>query len=334
MKVLVTGSAGFIGFHIVNLLVLEGYDVVGIDNLNEYYSLDLKNHRLESCGIEVVGMKYNELTNSSMFTNYRFIKLDITDYENLILLFQKERFNIVINLAAQAGVRFSIQNPNEYVRCNVTGFLSVLECCKAFPPEKILYASSSSIYGKNHRQPFSVNDKADTPINMYAVTKKTNELMAHCYSHLFSLKTIGLRFFTVYGPWGRPDMAPILFAKAIMNGEEIKMFNFGDMQRDFTYIDDIVNGIFHLLKSETNKNLYQLYNIGNNKPVDLMTFVGYLENELGKKAVTRFVEMQPGDLKTTWADTSELINDTGYTPTTNLEEGTHKFTEWFKEYYL
>jgi UDP-glucuronate 4-epimerase len=331
MKILVTGAAGFIGFHLAKRLVNEGYIVVGIDNVNNYYSVSLKENRIKEFGInlEVNG---NNLLYQSLYANYKFYKLDLCDKIGLQQLFEIEKFDIIINLAAQAGVRYSIENPNAYVESNIMGFLNLLELAKLFPPQKILYASSSSVYGLNTKQPFSTEDNVDRPINMYAVTKKTNELMAHAYSNLYGFQTVGLRFFTVYGPWGRPDMAPFLFANSIVKRTPIKVFNNGDMFRDFTYIDDIVNGICRLITAKL-PTKYNIFNIGNGKPVNLLYFIECLEDRFGIKAEKILCKMQPGDVKSTWADTDSLENFVNYKPNTPIEEGVEMFVKWYKLYY-
>ncbi|AWV99849.1 NAD-dependent epimerase/dehydratase family protein [Arcticibacterium luteifluviistationis] len=332
MKILITGAAGFIGFHLTQTLLDEGNEVVGIDNLNDYYDIELKRDRLKECGILKESIIYNSQLKSITKLNYSFYLLDITDKTSLLNLFRNNSFDIVINLAAQAGVRFSLENPYTYVENNIVGFLNVLECCKEFPPEKLLYASSSSVYGKNIDQPFSTKQNVDSPVSMYAVTKKTNELMAHAYSELYNFNTIGLRFFTVYGPWGRPDMAPFLFANAIVRNEKIKVFNHGNMKRDFTYVDDIVKNIA-ILTTKPSYQKYQILNIGNNKPVQLLYFIECLEKSFKKNVDKVFMELQPGDLKDTWAEINDLIEITGYTPETNIEDGVQHFADWFQDYY-
>ncbi|KAA0991299.1 NAD-dependent epimerase/dehydratase family protein [Dyadobacter aurulentus] len=330
MKVLVTGAAGFIGFHLVKKLIEDGHSVVGIDNINDYYSVDLKMDRLRECGIEIAGHTDGnsyQSTNSS----YIFCKLDLTDMEELAQLFEVHRFDYVVNLAAQAGIRYSMENPRSYIRSNVEGFFNVLECCRIFPPKKLVYASSSSVYGLNTEQPFAVEQKSETPINVYAASKKTNELMAHAYSHLYNFTTIGLRFFTVYGPWGRPDMAPFLFADAITQGKPITVYNNGLMKRDFTFIDDIIDGMVSVLNTD-HTTKYQVFNIGNGKPVDLMHFITCLEKAFGKEAIKNFREMAPGDIQSTWADTETLKSATGYVPKIDIEEGVGIFARWFEAY--
>lgn len=333
MKILVTGSAGFVGYTLSERLLAEGNKVVGLDNMNDYYEVSLK-----------------EARNSRLIKNenYRFFQYNLTDMPKLLELFEKEKFDYVVNLAAQAGVRYSITNPYAYLESNLTGFLNILEACRKYPPKHLLYASSSSVYGLNSKIPFSVNSNVDHPISLYAATKKSNELMAHTYAHLYKLPVTGLRFFTVYGPWGRPDMAYFKFAKAIIQNESIDVYNNGNMERDFTYIDDIVEGIMRLIPlvptgdpswnsadPDPSRSIapYRVYNIGNNNPVKLMDFIHILESELGKKAVCNFKPMQPGDVLATYADIDDLVNETGYRPRVKIEEGLAKFVVWFKEYY-
>ncbi|PKH67650.1 NAD-dependent epimerase [Flavobacterium sp. ALD4] len=334
MKILVTGAAGFIGFHLVESLIRNGNDVVGIDNINDYYDVNLKYSRLEESGINRGLISENkELVQSDIYPKYRFAKIDITDLERLVKLFEKEKFTHVVNLAAQAGVRYSLLNPHAYVLSNIVGFVNLLECCRHNKIEHFLYASSSSVYGANAKIPFSEEDRVDHPVSLYAATKKSNELMAYSYSHLYDLPTTGLRFFTVYGPWGRPDMAPMLFADAILKGEAIKIFNNGEMQRDFTYIDDIVEGIVRsltVLSVKTPKAA--IFNIGNSKPVPLMDFISIMEDCLGKKAIKQYLPMQDGDVKITYADTSNLSKSINYQPRVDLLEGVTKFSNWFLNY--
>ncbi|MBI9035729.1 MAG: NAD-dependent epimerase [Bacteroidales bacterium] len=351
MKILVTGSAGFIGFHLVEALVKLGHEVVGIDNINNYYDVKLKYARLEESGIsrtdvdesmrhlspESSGSGSVEciLVQSSKYNNYRFAKIDITDLPKLEELFTTENFTHVVNLAAQAGVRYSIENPHAYVQSNVVGYVNILECCRHNKIEHLVYASSSSVYGANSKIPFSEEDRVDQPVSLYAATKKSNELMAYTYSHLYDLPTTGLRFFTVYGPWGRPDMAPMLFASAITKGEPIKVFNNGDMQRDFTYVDDIVEGVVRCISSLPNKQpMADVFNIGNSKPVDLMEFILTMENCIGKEAEKVFMPMQDGDVKVTYADASKLSDIIAYKPEVTLRNGLGVFVDWFKLYNL
>jgi len=335
MKVLVTGAAGFIGFHVVQALLNKSIEVVGIDNLNEYYDVNLKIARLAECGVVVRadGMVIKQPENS----NYRFMFLNIADKAGLDRLFAEEKFTHVINLAAQAGVRYSLDNPYAYLESNLTGFLNILEAVRNNPVEHLVYASSSSVYGLNGKIPFSAEDRVDEPISLYAATKRSNELMAHTYSHLFNIPSTGLRFFTVYGPWGRPDMAYFKFAQKIVNGEAIEVYNDGDLKRDFTYIDDIVNGIVKILFKAPIKigdhAAAKVYNIGNNQPVQLLEFIKILEKNLGRTAEKKFLPMQPGDVYATWADIDPLINEINYKPETNIQTGLQKFVEWFKSYY-
>ncbi len=330
MKILVTGTAGFIGFHLAKKLLERGDEVVGIDNINDYYDVNLKYARLKELGIKKEDIKENRLTQSLVYPRHRFIKANLEDAETLNRLFETEKFDAVCNLAAQAGVRYSIENPHAYIQSNVVGFLNILEACRNYGVKNLSYASSSSVYGLNESQPFKTTDKTDTPISLYAATKKSNELIAHTYSHLYGIKTTGLRFFTVYGPWGRPDMAPMLFADAISNDRAIKVFNHGKMSRDFTYIDDIVDGVIKVIDNPSN---YNVYNIGNNAPVSLMEFIETLEDALGKKAEKNFMPMQPGDVESTYADTQDLINDFGYKPATKLSDGIGEFVKWYVEVY-
>lgn len=334
MKILVTGAAGFIGFHLVEALINMGNEVVGIDNINDYYDVNLKYSRLAKSGIDRELLSCNkELIESNTHPNYRFSRLDITDLERLTSLFKQEKFTHVVNLAAQAGVRYSLLNPHAYIQSNIVGFVNLLECCRHSKIEHFLYASSSSVYGSNTKIPFSEEDRVDQPVSLYAATKKSNELMAYSYSYLYNLPTTGLRFFTVYGPWGRPDMAPMLFADAILKGEAIKVFNNGEMQRDFTYISDIVEGIIGSLSLLTEKTTKaEVFNIGNSKPIQLMDFISIMEDCLGKKAIKHYLPMQDGDVKITYADTSKLSRSIDYKPQVDLLEGVSEFSEWFLNY--
>ena len=345
-KILITGTAGFIGYHLVNKLLSYNFDVVGLDIINDYYDVNLKYDRLRNSGIEIEKLSYNKLVVSSKINNYKFIKLDLSDKKNLLHLFEEQKFDFVCNLAAQAGVRYSIDNPQVYIDSNITGFLNILECCKAFPVKHLLYASSSSVYGLNNEYPLSCDQNVDHPISLYAATKKSNELMAHTYSHLFNIPTSGLRFFTVYGPWGRPDMALFKFTKAILNNESMDVYNYGNMERDFTYIGDIVEGIRLVLENpplkatdesiENNKNTkapYAVYNIGNSKPELLGDFVSLIEKYLDKKATINYLPIQPGDVAKTWSDVTPLKENFSYQPLTSIEVGIKKFIEWYKNYY-
>lgn len=335
-KILVTGAAGFIGFHLCKRLSEQGNIVVGLDNINDYYDVNLKYARLNELGVNRSGAEqFNSKVSSSIYKNLTFVRMNLEDREQLPSLFQVESFDAVINLAAQAGVRYSLENPMAYVDSNLVGFVNILECCRHHNIDHLVYASSSSVYGENGKVPFSEKDRVDYPVSLYAATKKANELMAHTYSHLYQVPTTGLRFFTVYGPWGRPDMAPVLFASAITEDRPINVFNNGDMSRDFTYIDDIVNGIIIALGNPaTTKNAqpyYQVFNIGNGSPVSLMEFIETLESNLGMVAEKNMLPMQPGDVPRTWADT-KYLKEIGYTSRTNLQEGIKSFVEWIRYY--
>ena len=336
MKYLVTGTAGFIGFHVANALLARGDEVVGIDRINDYYNLNLKFARLEDSGIPMEEIRYNRLIQSSRYPNYRFIRINLEDALKVVQLFQNERFDGIIHLAAQAGVRYSIENPHTYIESNISAFINLLEACRNYPVQHLVYASSSSVYGANQKIPFSTTDNVDQPVSLYAATKKSNELMAHTYSHLFQIPTTGLRFFTVYGPWGRPDMAYFLFTEAILKGKPIKVFNHGNMARDFTYVDNIVQGVLKVLDQPPKKDLippYCIYNIGNNAPVPLMDFITAIEDELGIIAQKEFLPLQPGDVEQTYADVQDLIDEFGYQPTTTVREGIKHFIAWYKKFY-
>ena len=348
MKILISGTAGFIGFHLANRLIARGDYVVGLDSINDYYDTGLKYARLEYAGIPREEIEYGKLVNSRKHPNYRFIQLNLEDREALHQLFAQEKFDAVVNLAAQAGVRYSLINPQAYLDSNITGFLNILEGCRHHGVKHLAYASSSSVYGLNEKMPFSTHDNVDHPISLYAASKKSNELMAHTYSHLFGLPTTGLRFFTVYGPWGRPDMALFLFTKAILANKPIQVFNEGRMIRDFTYIDDIVEGIVRVIDNPpagnpdwsglqpdpaTSRAPYKLYNIGNQNPVSLLDFIRAIEDKLGRRAVMELLPMQPGDVAATSADVSDLANDLGYHPATPVKTGIDRFLEWYLEYY-
>lgn len=332
MKLLITGTAGFIGFHAASKFLDAGFEVTGIDNINDYYDTDLKYNRLKESGIDKADVHYNVSVISSKWPKYKFIKLDLEDAENIDKLFYDSKFDIVIHLAAQAGVRYSLTNPRSYIQSNIVGFINILEASRHTHVKRLVYASSSSTYGLSPKEILSVTDNTDTPVSLYAATKKSNELLAHVYSHLYGYETIGLRFFTVYGPWGRPDMAPFLFADAILNDKILRVFNHGEMQRDFTYIDDIVEGLFSISQVKMRKK-YNVFNIGNNKPVQLLDFIKILEVELDKDAIKEFCEMQPGDVISTWADIKEFIAATGYEPKINIEKGVSLFVDWYKKYY-
>jgi len=335
-KILVTGAAGFIGFHLCKRLAEQGHIVVGLDNINDYYDVNLKYARLHELGVNRADAEqFNYRASSRIYTNLTFVRMQLEDREQLPALFQAESFDAVINLAAQAGVRYSLENPMAYVDSNLVGFVNILECSRHHKIGHLVYASSSSVYGENGKVPFSEEDRVDYPVSLYAATKKANELMAHTYSHLYQVPTTGLRFFTVYGPWGRPDMAPILFASAICEGRPIKVFNNGDMSRDFTYIDDIVNGIILALENpaqaEKTQPYYQVFNIGNGSPVSLMEFIETLESNLGKFAEKNMLPMQPGDVPRTFADT-KFLEEIGYKSTTSLAQGIERFVKWYIGY--
>lgn len=334
MKVLVTGAAGFIGAAIVETLISQNYEVVGVDNINSYYDTNLKYARLAKVGIRQDTIRENKMLLSLDSSNYRFIKADITDRICMETLFRKEQFEFVIHLAAQAGVRYSIENPYTYVETNVMGFLNILENSRLYGVKHLLYASSSSVYGMSDRIPYAEDDRADTPVSMYAATKRSDELMAHVYSKLYSLPTTGVRFFTVYGPFGRPDMAPFLFMKSILEGTPIRVFNHGNLSRDFTYIDDIVGGVMHILNHPSTREIpYQIYNIGASAPVRLMDFINVIEKVTGKQAIKELVEMQPGDVYCTYADVFRLQHECNYKPSVSIEEGINRFYDWYKEFY-
>jgi UDP-glucuronate 4-epimerase len=347
-QILVTGTAGFIGFHLARKLVDRGFHVTGLDVINDYYDVELKYGRLEQAGIQRHEISYNQLVPSITDKNYQFIQLQLEDREALMELFANRKFDVVVNLAAQAGVRYSLTNPQAYMDCNIIGFLNILEACRHNPVENLIYASSSSVYGLNKKMPFSVTSNVDHPVSLYAASKKSNELMAHTYSHLFGIPTIGLRFFTVYGPWGRPDMALFLFTRAILAGEPIEVFNHGKMERDFTYVDDIVNGIDKMiLQPPTGREdwdpvspdpsassaPYRIHNIGNSSPVKLTDFIDALEKALGKKAEKVMMPIQPGDVEKTWADVTSLKEEYGYNPNTPVEVGIQRFVDWYRDYY-
>jgi len=348
MKILVTGTAGFIGFHLAKELLKRGDEVIGIDNINDYYDVNLKYGRLKELGIQKEDIKENKKVDSITYNKHSFYKIDLADKEVMDRLFKEEQFDAVMNLAAQAGVRYSLENPHAYVESNVVGFLNILEGCRNHGVKNLAYASSSSVYGLNQSQPFKTTDKTEHQVSLYATTKKSNEMMAHTYAHLYGIETTGLRFFTVYGPWGRPDMAPMLFTDAILHDRPIKVFNNGEMSRDFTYIDDIVEGVIKVIDNPAEPNEkwnakdpdiasssapYRLYNIGNNAPLPLMTFIETLEDALGKKAEKKFMHMQDGDVVSTYADVSGLIDDFGYKPDTKLSDGIKEFVKWYNKFY-
>jgi UDP-glucuronate 4-epimerase len=332
-KILVTGAAGFIGSHLSKKLLKNGWNVIGLDNLNEYYDINLKHGRLD------------QLTPDQ---NFSFKKINLEDKDGILKLFNEEKFEYVVNLAAQAGVRYSLVNPYAYIESNINGFINLLEGCRSINVKHLIYASSSSVYGANTKMPFSVHHNVDHPVSLYAATKKANELMAHTYSNLYNIPTTGLRFFTVYGPWGRPDMALFLFTKAILSGKPIDVFNNGKMQRDFTYVDDIVEGVYKIITkipepnpewdgqnpdSATSFAPYHLFNIGNNRPVELMRFIEVLEDKLNKKAIKNFLPMQPGDVPATYADVDDLVKSVDFKPNTKIEDGISNFVDWYRSYY-
>jgi UDP-glucuronate 4-epimerase len=348
MKYLVTGAAGFIGFHVAQKLIDRGEEVVGLDVINDYYDVSLKFARLEHRGIQRNSIKKGELVQSGTQPLYRFIQLDLANKEPLLTLFEQEKFDVVIHLAAQAGVRYSLTHPEVYIQSNIIAFLNILECCRFHPVKHLVYASSSSVYGANEKLPFSTSDSVDHPISLYAASKKSNELMAHTYSHLFGIPTTGLRFFTVYGPWGRPDMALFLFTEAILKGEKIQVFNYGEMKRDFTFVDDIVEGVIKVADRPaaanpdfdpkkpdpgSGKAPFKIYNIGNSSPVLLMDYIRAVEKGLGKKAEMELLPLQPGDVPASHADVEDLVRDTGYKPSTPIETGVKAFTDWYLDYY-
>ena len=347
MKILVSGAAGFIGFHLCKKLIERGDIVTGLDQINDYYDKNLKFSRLENLGINRVNIKNGLKLQSSISKNLFFIKGDLEDKKLINEIFKDGEFDSVCNLAAQAGVRYSLINPNAYLNSNIIGFLNILECCRIFNVKNLAYASSSSVYGLNKKLPFSTNDNVDHPISLYATSKKANELMAHTYSHLFGIRSTGLRFFTVYGPWGRPDMALFLFVKAAIENKKIDVFNNGEMIRDFTYIDDIVKGVIKVIDNPAKKDNgfindpspnnssapYKIYNIGNNNPVKLMDFIEEIELKLEKKIDKNYLEIQPGDVPATYADVSDLESELGYKPKTPIKHGVSQFINWYREYY-
>ena len=346
MKILVTGTSGFIGFHLAKKLLDRGDTVVGIDNINDYYDVNLKYARLAETGISREAENWHTTVQSTKYPNYRFIRMNLEDDEQVNALFDQEKFDNVCNLAAQAGVRYSLENPHAYISSNIVGFLNILEACRHNKIKHLVYASSSSVYGNNTKMPLSTADNVDHPISLYAATKKSNELMAHTYSHLYGLPTTGLRFFTIYGPWGRPDMALFLFTKAILENKPVKVFNYGKMVRDFTYVDDIVEGIIRVIDSPatvlntenpdvsfSNTAPYKVYNIGNASPVPLMEYIGEIEQSLNKTAKKEFLPMQPGDVARTEADVTDLLEDLDYKPATPVRIGIEKFLKWYTQYF-
>ncbi|MFV0208665.1 NAD-dependent epimerase/dehydratase family protein [Empedobacter falsenii] len=333
--VFITGVAGFIGYHLAEKLIEKNIKVVGIDNISDYYTVQLKYDRLKELGInqEFASNFDQKVLSSKHEEKMIFYRMNLEDKEALVQLFKDYSFDAVVNMAAQAGVRYSIENPDAYGQSNLVGFLNILECCRNYNVKKLLYASSSSIYGNSSDVPFSTNQNVDHPISLYAATKKANELMAHAYSHLYNFQTIGLRFFTVYGPWGRPDMAMFLFTDAILNHQPLKVFNHGDLSRDFTYIDDIIQGIDKILEDKNTNEKYQLYNIGNSKPVQLMDFIKEIEKSTGEKAILEMYPMQAGDVNQTWADVQELKDKFGYNPHYPVDKGVYNFVQWYRKYY-
>jgi UDP-glucuronate 4-epimerase len=348
MKVLVTGAAGFIGSFVAQKLLGRGDEVVGLDSINDYYDINVKYGRLQRAGFGVDKLEYNKLIQSETIPGYKFVQMNLEDKENIDALFKAEKIDRVCNLAAQAGVRYSLINPQAYIDANIVGFINILEACRHNEVEHLAYASSSSVYGLNEAMPFSTSDNVDHPVSIYAASKKSNELMAHTYSHLFGLPTTGLRFFTVYGPWGRPDMALFLFTKAILENKPIDVFNHGKMKRDFTYIDDIVEGVVRVIDNppkgkqdwsgqtpdpSCSKAPYKIYNIGNSSPVLLMDFIDAIEKAIGKPAEKNMMPIQPGDVPATWADVTDLVEDLDYKPATTIQEGVNRFVEWYREFY-
>ena len=348
MKILVTGTAGFIGSFLALRLLERGDEVIGLDCINDYYDVKIKYGRLKNAGISQEKISYNTLIQSEKYPNYRFINLKLEDRENLFALFKNEKFDKVCNLAAQAGVRYSLVNPYAYIDSNIVGFVNILEACRHHNIKHLAYASSSSVYGLNEGMPFSTSDNVDHPISLYAASKKSNELMAHTYSYLFNLPTTGLRFFTVYGPWGRPDMALFLFTKAILEDKAIDVFNNGEMLRDFTYIDDIVEGVVRVIDNiptpnpqwngknpdpHSSKAPYKIYNIGNNNPVKLMDFIEAIEKEVGKTAQKNMLPLQPGDVPATYANVNDLVSELNYKPNTSIQTGIMNFVKWYREFF-
>lgn len=348
MKILVTGTAGFIGFHLSLVLAKRGDEVVGYDNINDYYDINLKFARLKEAGFDISELAEKKIITSKIYKNLHFIKADLSDSKTIKELFETQNFDCVVNLAAQAGVRYSLINPQAYIDSNITGFLNILEACRHNKTKNLVYASSSSVYGLNENMPFSTHESVNHPISLYAASKKSNEMMAHTYSHLFCLPTTGLRFFTVYGPWGRPDMALFLFVDAALKGKSIDVYNHGKMRRDFTYIDDIVKGIIKCIdnpaKSNPNWNTkkpdpatssapFKIYNIGNNSPVELLEYIKAIEIKIGREISKNFLPLQAGDVPATFADVSDLVADFDYKPSTSVNEGVAKFIEWYTKFY-
>ena len=348
MKILITGTAGFIASHLANKLIKDGYDVYGLDSINEYYDIQLKYDRLKLAGIDSANLSYNKITQSELHQNYKFIQLDLVDKDNLSNFFQEFKFDAVCNLAAQAGVRYSIESPDSYIHSNIVGFFNILEQCRNHDVSNLSFASSSSVYGLNESYPFKTNSLTDHPMSLYAASKKSNEVMAHSYASLYKIKTTGLRFFTVYGPWGRPDMALFLFTKAAIENKPIDVFNYGDMARDFTYIDDIVNGIKLVIDNPAKPNMdwsgsspisssssapYKIYNIGNNNPVKLTDFIDSIEKKVGKKIQRNYVDIQQGDVPSTFASIDDFSKELGYKSNYDVERGVDNFIEWYVNYF-
>ena len=347
MKILITGTAGFIGYHLSKKLIERGDTVIGVDQINDYYDIELKYSRLKDLGIEKSNIIEGKKITSSIHSNHSFYKGNLEDKDFIDFVFKNEKPEAVCNLAAQAGVRYSLKNPKAYIDSNIVGFINILEACRHNGVENLSYASSSSVYGLNKNLPFSTKDNVDHPVSLYAASKKSNELMAHTYSHLFGISTTGLRFFTVYGPWGRPDMALFLFAKAALENQTIDVYNHGEMVRDFTYVDDIVKGVISVIDNPAKKSMdfeknpspntssapYRVYNIGKNNPVNLMDFITAIEKKIGKTVKKNFMEIQPGDVPETYADVTDLERDFNYKPNTSIDFGISKFIDWYKDYY-
>lgn len=334
MKILVTGAAGFIGYHTVKKLLEEGHIVTGLDNINSYYDVELKYARLYQTGIEKQEIHKNKIIKSKTYNLYQFIATDLIDKEALFSLFEKEKFTHIIHLAAQAGVRYSLQNPYAYIDSNIIGFTNILEACKQFKIEHLIYASSSSVYGANSSTPFKESDRTDSPVSFYAATKKANELIAYSYANLYKIRLTGVRLFTVYGPWGRPDMAPYLFMSAIIKDKPFQVFNHGEMKRDFTYIDDVVNGLMKIIQSPSiNEDLHSIYNLGNSKPIKLMDFISEIEIASQKKAHIEYTDMQPGDVVSTYADITMFMKHFHFKPSVSIKTGIDKYYNWYKDYY-
>jgi len=331
-KYLVTGTAGFIGFHLANALLEKGEEVVGLDNINDYYDVNLKFARLKEAGIERGDVEWGKHAQSTTYPGYRFVRMDLEDKDGILGLFSEEKFDYVIHLAAQAGVRYSIDHPDVYIQSNIVGFFNILEACRHYPVKHLLYASSSSVYGNNEKVPFSEDDNVDHPVSLYAATKKSNELMASTYCHLYGVSATGLRFFTVYGPWGRPDMAIYKFTEAMLQGKPIQVYAEGKLLRDFTFIDDVVNGMLAILQKQKIEKPHVLMNIGNNHPVTVNTLVSELEHALGRKAQIEYLPMQPGDVNATFADIDRISSYCGFKPQTNLQIGIGSFYDWFQKF--